>query len=80
VTERLDRAVEPDELHFSSTRGGSIPGIHRVLYDSPADTIEIVHTARNRGGFALGSVLAAEWLVGKTGFYAIDDFVEEALR
>lgn len=66
VTHELQRKIEPDELHFSSTRGGSIPGTHSVYFDSPFDTIEITHTARTREGFALGAVLAAERLQDKT--------------
>lgn len=60
VTEALQRQIEEDELHVSSTRGGAIPGTHTVLFDSLFDTIEIKHTARSREGFALGAVLAAE--------------------
>lgn len=77
TTERLDRKVEPEELHIGSVRGGSINGIHSVLLDSPADTIEMTHSARNRSGFALGAVMAAEWLKNKTGFFTVDDFLEE---
>jgi 4-hydroxy-tetrahydrodipicolinate reductase len=79
VTERLDRAIAPDELHFASIRGGSIPGIHTVLFDSEADTIEITHNARNRSGLALGAVLAAEWISGKKGIYEFSDFMREKL-
>ncbi len=79
VTDRLDRAIEADELHFASVRGGSLPGTHTVMLDSPADTIEISHTARTRGGFALGAVMAAEWLQGRKGFFSVDAFVEEIL-
>ncbi len=75
VTERLDRAIEGNELHIGSVRGGAIPGTHSVIMDSDADTIEIRHTARNRSGFALGSVLAAEWLIGKKGFFRVEDFI-----
>ena len=80
VTERLDRPIEPDELHVSSLRGGSVPGVHAVIADSAADTIEISHTVRNRTGLALGSVLAAEWLADKVGFYEVEDFVSELLN
>jgi len=80
VTDALQREIKPEELHVSSTRGGSIPGIHRVTMDSPADTIEISHSARNRSGFATGAVLAAEWLQGKTGFYTVDDFIDDVLK
>ena len=80
VTDKLDRRVDPEELHIASVRGGSIPGIHTVFLDSPADSIEITHTARNRSGFALGAVLSAEWLQGRTGFYQIEDFIQELVR
>jgi len=76
VTKELNRKIEPNELHFSSTRGGSIPGTHSVYFDSPADTIEIKHTARNRSGFASGALLCAEWLKGKTGFFSIEDYLK----
>ncbi len=79
VTEMLDRKIEPDELHFASVRGGSIPGTHAILFDSPADSIELKHTARNRSGFALGAVMAAEWIVDKKGYFTIDDFMNELL-
>jgi 4-hydroxy-tetrahydrodipicolinate reductase len=80
VTERLDRAIEPDELHLASLRGGSIPGVHTVLMDSAADTIEIKHTARNRGGFALGAVMAAEWLSDKKGYHEVTEFMSDLLE
>ncbi len=79
ITETLDRAIEPHELHVGSVRGGYIPGTHTVTLDSPADTIELKHTARSRGGFALGAVLASEWLLGKKGFFRIEDFIAESL-
>lgn len=79
VTDRLDRAPEPQELHVSSTRGGSIPGTHMLLLDAEADSIEVRHTARNRGGFALGAVRAAEWVVGKRGLHEVDEFIEALL-
>jgi 4-hydroxy-tetrahydrodipicolinate reductase len=80
ITERLDRQIRPNELHVSSTRGGEIPGTHILMIDSPADTIEITHTARNRSGFALGAVMAAEWVRDKKGFIKVDDFIEELLN
>ena len=65
----VDRVIKPEELHFTSVRCGATPGTHTVIYDSEADTITITHTARNREGFALGAVLAAEWIQNKKGFY-----------
>jgi 4-hydroxy-tetrahydrodipicolinate reductase len=87
VSERLDRRIADDELHVSSSRVGSVPGVHTLLLDSAFDSIEIIHTARSRGGFALGAVLAAEWLTGqgpdgnagspKKGFFGVEDFIAD---
>lgn len=79
VTERLDRPIAADELHVASVRGGEVPGIHTVLLDSLFDTVEITHSARSRGGFALGAVRAAEWLAGRRGLYTVDRFIQELL-
>ena len=79
VTDRLDRRPEENELHVASVRGGTVPGTHTVLVDSFADTIELRHTARNRSGFALGAIMAAEWIVNRTGFFTVDDFFDDIL-
>jgi len=79
VTERLDRSPAPDELHFASVRGGEVPGIHTVLLDSIFDTIELTHSARSRGGLAVGAVRAAEWLQGKKGVFEVSDFIQDIL-
>ena len=81
VFEMLDRKPEPDEIHYASLRVGSVTGTHSLIFDSAADTIEIVHSARNREGFAAGAVLAAEWLCAKkrTGIFTVDDVLEEIL-
>lgn len=79
-SDKLDRQIEENELHVASVRGGHIPGTHTVTLDSFADSIEIKHTARNRSGFALGAVLAAEWLIGKNGFFSVEDFINELLE
>lgn len=80
VSDSLQRAIKEDELHLTSLRGGSIPGIHTLTIDSPFDTVTISHSARNRQGFALGAVLAAEWLVHNTGIYNIEDIIEEVVN
>ncbi len=74
------RKIEEHELHFASLRTGSIPGTHKIMFDSPADTIELMHTARTREGFAAGAVLASEWVRGKSGVYTMDDMMAEMLR
>lgn len=62
-------------IPFSSVRVGSVPGTHTILIDSPADTITLTHTARNREGFANGAIIAAEWLSEKKGFFTLDDLL-----
>ena len=79
LTETAHTKIRPEQLHLTSTRTGNIPGTHAVGFDSADSTIEIKHTARNRSGFALGAVRAAEWLKGKKGFYTIDDMMKELL-
>jgi len=81
VWETLDRRPEPNELHFPSLRVGSVPGTHSLIFDSPADSIEITHTARSREGFASGAVRAASWLVNgeagiRKGFFSIEDMIK----
>ncbi len=58
-----------------SVRAGHFPGTHEVGFDSPAETITLTHTARNREGFADGAVLAAEKLVGRRGFFQFADLL-----
>jgi 4-hydroxy-tetrahydrodipicolinate reductase len=61
------------EIHIEAKRIGEVPGTHTVNYDSAIDSIEIKHTAHNREGFALGAVIAAEWLAGKQGIFTMKD-------
>jgi len=77
LTEKIDRRIKDDELHFVSIRGGSVPGTHSFVFDSDFDSIEIKHTARNRNGFALGSVISAEWLVNKKGIFRFEQCFED---
>jgi 4-hydroxy-tetrahydrodipicolinate reductase len=62
-----------NELKIDAKRIENVPGTHSVFYTSEVDTIEIKHTAHNRDGFALGAVIAAEWLVGKKGVFTMRD-------
>jgi len=62
-------------VKINSVRDGEIPGTHIVSYDSEIDKIEIKHQAKNRKGFALGAVLAAEFCLGKTGVFGMDDLL-----
>ncbi|MER3376502.1 MAG: 4-hydroxy-tetrahydrodipicolinate reductase [Allomuricauda sp.] len=60
-------------IPITSKREGMVPGTHSISYESDVDSIEIKHTAHNREGFALGAVIAAEWIQGKTGVYSMKD-------
>jgi 4-hydroxy-tetrahydrodipicolinate reductase len=61
------------DIFIDAKRVEGVPGTHTVTYNSEVDAIEIKHTAHNREGFALGAVIAAEWLVGKQGIYSMKD-------
>ena len=61
------------EIYIDAKRIENVPGTHSVFYDSSVDQIEIKHTAHSREGFALGSVIAAEWLVNKKGVFTMKD-------
>ncbi len=65
--------AKSDEIYIDAQRIDKVPGTHTVTYDSSVDSIEIKHAAHNREGFALGAILAAEWLVGKSGVYTMKD-------
>ena len=65
----------PEDLGIQSFRTENVPGTHKVKYESDNDSIEIIHTAKNRRGFAIGTLLAAEWLLGKKGIYEMKDLL-----
>ena len=75
-----DGKIRPEQLQVTSGRIGSIVGTHSVTFDSTADNIEIVHTAKNRTGFALGAVIAAEWIKDKEGMYTFDEVLEDVFN
>ena len=73
IKEIVSKHAETGEI--AVTRAGHIPGTHRVGFDGPADHILLAHTARSREGFALGAIIAAEWIVGKKGFYEFTEVI-----
>jgi 4-hydroxy-tetrahydrodipicolinate reductase len=81
VWDTLNRRALPEELHYPSLRLGSVPGTHAVLFDSPEDSLELVHRARNRDGLARGALRAAQWLIAKKrqGVFTIDDVLADIL-
>ena len=71
----LDEQKTDDDLLILAKRENEVPGTHTVRYESGVDTIELTHTAKSRDGFALGAVIAAEFLQGKRGFYSMRDVI-----
>lgn len=79
TTWSLDKIEAENKLPVFSTREGEVTGEHEVVYESDEDKIILKHEANNRNGFALGSVLAAEYVFGKTGVYNMDDLMKNML-
>jgi 4-hydroxy-tetrahydrodipicolinate reductase len=72
------RAADPRrEVSVSCNRAGTHPGTHEVGFDSSADTITIRHTARSREGFARGALTAAQWVIGKRGWFEFRDVLSD---
>lgn len=72
-TKWSEEETSDNSLHITALREEGVPGTHSIKYSSSIDDIEITHTAHNRNGFALGAVLAAEFIVGKKGVYTMKD-------
>jgi 4-hydroxy-tetrahydrodipicolinate reductase len=75
----MQKHLGPDsaDIPTASTRAGYIPGTHRVGFDSEADQILLVHEARSRKGFASGALLAAHWIVGRTGVFEFTEVIKD---
>ncbi|MEG1554199.1 MAG: 4-hydroxy-tetrahydrodipicolinate reductase [Rikenellaceae bacterium] len=65
-----------DELEITSIRRSVVPGTHTITWESPVDSIRIEHTAKGREGFAVGAVLAAEFIKGRKGIFTMDDLLQ----
>lgn len=74
----VEEHIEPG-FSVASTRAGNIPGTHIVGFDGMYDQIRLEHTARSREGFASGALSAAEWIVGKTGFWEFPEVIDEII-
>ena len=72
---QLDHKNQNDQLKIIAKREPNVPGTHEVFYNSEIDSISIKHTAHSRKGFALGSVLAAEFIVDKKGVYSMNNLL-----
>ncbi len=75
MSEHVDGSIST-----SSTRAGHIPGTHRVGFDSEPDQVLLTHTARSRQGFASGALVAAHWIVGRTGTFEFSEVIDEILK
>ncbi len=71
----LGETSSKNELSILAERVDDIPGTHFIAYDNKIDQIELKHTAKSRKGFALGAILAAEWIIGKKGFFGMEDML-----
>jgi 4-hydroxy-tetrahydrodipicolinate reductase len=74
----MEQAGYARPIDVSSTRVGSVPGTHTVGFDGPSETIEFTHTVRDRAVFARGALVAAQWLVGRSGWFSIRDLLAES--
>jgi 4-hydroxy-tetrahydrodipicolinate reductase len=75
----LSEPLADDAFHVAALRAGGIVGEHTVGFDSGEDEILVEHRARSRRGFALGAVLAAEWIASRTGFHDFDAVLDQIL-
>lgn len=73
---KLGIESEPNTIPIEALREENVPGTHTVKFESEIDEISINHIAKNRMGFALGAVMAAEWVQGKKGVYTMDDMLD----
>jgi 4-hydroxy-tetrahydrodipicolinate reductase len=80
LNETSHNKIRPEQLHVSSTRSGTVVGTHTLAFDSAADTIELKHTAKDRSGFALGTLFAAEWILNKKGLFTMDDAFQDFFK
>ena len=79
ATETQHQQIDAGALHVTSARMGHVFGEHEVTLDGPYDRITITHEAKGRDGFASGALRAAEWLVGRSGLFTLDDFLQDGL-
>lgn len=71
----MEEGDPEQKLPIRSIREGEVPGTHAITYDSPVDSIQLIHTAHSREGFASGALSAAEWIIGKQGFFEMADLL-----
>ena len=76
IAKKMDSILNT-KTPITSERLEKVPGTHKITYSSEVDKIEIKHIAKNRDGFAMGAIIAAEWIIGKKGVFSIKDILEQ---
>ena len=76
LSNQMDEILE-NNTTITAERTGDVPGKHIINYSSTVDELEIKHTAKNRDGFAMGAIIAAEWIIGKEGFFNMQDVLAQ---
>ena len=80
VSQWVEEAPAPaDAMIVSHIRRAEVPGIHEITWESPIDSISIKHSTKTREGFALGAVMAAEWLASHPGVHSMDEMMQELI-
>lgn len=80
ITAWSEQPVDEKTLIVNHIRRSEVPGIHTITWDSPVDEIVISHSAKSRAGFALGAVIAAEWVATQQGFLTMDMLMERIIN
>jgi 4-hydroxy-tetrahydrodipicolinate reductase len=76
LSEQMNEILE-SKTTITADRIDGTPGTHQITYSSKVDKIEIKHTTNNRNGFAMGAIMAAEWIIGKKGIYSMKDVLAQ---
>jgi 4-hydroxy-tetrahydrodipicolinate reductase len=79
LTAPASARIAPHQVRISSERFGTVVGTHTLTLDSLSDSLELTHAAKNRAGFALGALMAAEWIRARTGVYSVEEMMAELL-
>lgn len=78
-TETQHGRIDPEALHVTSTRVGTVFGRHTAGFDSPFDQLRFTHEAKGRTGFAFGALQAAAWIRGRQGLFTLEDMLTDWL-
>jgi len=77
LKDAMEKAGYTRNVDMASTRAGSIPGTHEIGFDAPTETVTLTHTVRDRAVFAHGALEAARWIAGRSGWFTMDDLIND---